>query len=206
MENTNFNELNIKENLANNIAKYRKAQGLTQLELAEKLNYSDKAVSKWERAEAIPDLLVVKQLADIFGVTIDTLIKEQKKEKPKNLHNLGKKRTIIGLCSAGLVWLVATCCFAFIDVIIPGITHTWLFFIYAIPITLTVLLVLTSVWGKTLTNTIIISLLAWTTILSVYLSLVLFLPNPPSTLWELFLIGIPLQGLVIFWFFYRNVK
>ena len=134
MNKENNKEINIKENLASNIAKYRKAQGLTQLELAERINYSDKAVSKWERAEAIPDLLVVKQLADIFGVTIDTLIKEQKKDKPKNLHNLGKKRTIIGLCAAGLVWLVATCCFAFIDVIIPGITHTWLFFIYALPI------------------------------------------------------------------------
>lgn len=204
MDNTNITNTDIKQNLAINIAKYRKSLNLTQAELAEKLNYSDKAVSKWERGEAVPDLYVLKQLADFYGVKIDTLLEEPKTEKIKTFRNISKKRALIGLCSAGLVWLVAICCFAFIDIIIPSISHTWMSFVFAIPVTLIVLLILTSVWGKTITNTIIISLLIWTAILAVYLTLYFLLPSPPKTLWELFLIGIPLQGLTIFWFLYRK--
>jgi transcriptional regulator with XRE-family HTH domain len=196
----------IKQNLATNITKYRKHLNLTQLELAEKLNYSDKAVSKWERAEAVPDIVVIKQLSILFGVKIDTLLDKPTVQKPLNTNTISKKRTTIGLCATGLVWLVAMCAFAFIHIIFPQITHTWLSFIYAIPISCIVLLVLTSVWGKSLTNTIIISLLVWSTILSVYLTLFYTLPSTPNNLWELFLIGIPLQGLVIFWFLYRRIK
>ena len=49
---------------------------MTQAELAERLNYSDKAISKWERAESIPDIYILKRLADMFGVTVDWLIKD----------------------------------------------------------------------------------------------------------------------------------
>lgn len=198
--------MDIKENLAQNLIKYRKATNLTQAELAEKLNYSDKAVSKWERGESVPDLYVLKQLADFYGTTIDSLIGEPVEEKPKKLHNISKKRAIISLCSAGLVWLVATCCFAFINLIFPSLTKTWLSFIYAIPITLIVLLVLTSVWGKTLFNSICTSMLVWSVIVALYLTLLYSLPNPPSSLWMIFLIGIPLQVLTILWFSYKKIK
>ena len=66
--------MDIRQNLASNIALHRKALKLTQAELAEKLNYSDKAVSKWERGEAVPELTVLKQIADFFNVTIDYLV------------------------------------------------------------------------------------------------------------------------------------
>ncbi|MBR5900709.1 MAG: helix-turn-helix transcriptional regulator [Clostridia bacterium] len=73
-----INNMNVKENLAINIAKHRKALGLTQAELAEQLNYSDKAVSKWERGDAVPEITVLKQLADFYGVTVDTLLSQPK--------------------------------------------------------------------------------------------------------------------------------
>jgi transcriptional regulator with XRE-family HTH domain len=62
--------------IANNITELRKAVPLTQAELAEKLNYSDKAVSKWERGESIPDVIVLKQIAELFGVTVDYLLED----------------------------------------------------------------------------------------------------------------------------------
>jgi len=198
--------MDIKENLAINLASYRKSVNLTQAELAEKLNYSDKAVSKWERGESVPDLYVLKQLADFYGVKIDTLISEPKNEKPNPTGNISKKRAIICFCCTGLVWLIAILCFAMINIIIPSITRTWLSFIYAIPITLIILLVLTAVWHKKLTNTIIVSLLLWTSLLSIFLTLTYLLHNPPFNLWMLFLIGIPAQALIIFWFLYRKVK
>ncbi len=198
--------MDIKENLAINLVQYRKDAGLTQAELAEKLNYSDKAVSKWERGESVPDLYVLKQIADFYGVTIDLLISEPSTAKPKPAYSKSKFRTIVAVCSTMLVWLVATVAFAFINIIIPSITRTWLAFIYAMPITCIVLLVLTSVWKKKITTAVIISLLVWTCILAIYLSLLFILPTPPRTLWLMFLIGIPLQVMIIFWSIYRKMK
>lgn len=198
--------MDVKKNLAQNLIMFRKSVNLTQAELAAKLNYSDKAVSKWERGESVPDLAVLKQIADFYGTTIDTLISEPREAKPKSQRNLGKKRCIIALCAAGLVWLVATVFFAFASLIFPLITTTWLSFIYAIPITFIVLLVLTSVWGKTLFNSICTSFLVWTVILAVYLTLKYALTIPPNTLWMIFLIGVPLQILTILWFSYRKIK
>ncbi len=198
--------MDIKENLAQNLVIYRKSANLTQAELADKLNYSDKAVSKWERSEAVPDLYVLKKLADFYGVKIDTLISTPKKDKPQLSRNISKKRAIICLCCTGLIWLIAILCFTLLGIIVPTITNSWLAFIYAIPITSVILLVLTAVWHKKLTNTIIISILVWTIILSLYLTLFVLLPAAPDNLWMIFLIGIPAQALIIFWFMYRKVK
>ena len=60
--------------IAKNICDLRTEAGMTQAKLAEVLNYSDKAVSKWERAEAIPDVTVIKAIADYFGVSLDYLL------------------------------------------------------------------------------------------------------------------------------------
>ena len=65
--------------IAKKLTKLRKENNLTHLQLAEKLNYSDKAISKWERAESIPDVLVLKSIADLFGVTVDYLLCRQEK-------------------------------------------------------------------------------------------------------------------------------
>ena len=202
----NKTPLDIKECFAQNLIKYRKTLSLTQAELAEKLNYSDKAVSKWERAESVPDIYTLKNIADFFGIKVDVLISEPKQERPKINYNLGKKRTILCLAATAIVWLVAIAFYAFIHIIFPSITQTWLSFIYALPVTSIVLLVFTSVWGKSLGNVIILSALIWTVILTVYLTLLHTLPTPPSMLWEIFLIGIPAEGVIVFWYLYKNVK
>ena len=196
----------VKDCFAQNLIKYRKAMNLTQAELAEKLNYSDKAVSKWERAESVPDIFTIKNIADFFGIKVDVLISEPKPERPKVNYNIGKKRTIICLASAAIVWLVAIMVFAFVHIIVPSITQTWLAFIYALPITALVLLVFTSVWGKSLGNVIILSVFIWSLLLTVYLTLFHTLNAPPINLWEIFLIGIPAEGVIVFWYLYRKVK
>ncbi len=199
--------MDIKENLAQNLIQYRKSMGLTQAELAEKLNYSDKAVSKWERGESFPDLYVLKQIADFYEVTIDTLIaKPTQLKSGKNQPFARTKQTIIALCSVGIAWLVAICCFAFIDIIFEGFTSPWIFFIYAIPVSFIILVVFSSVWKRHVATAIHVSCLIWTVILAIYLSCVAFVPNPSPVLWEIFLIGIPLQLLVVFWSIYRKIK
>ena len=161
---------------------------ISQEKLAKAIGITQAQISYYESNTNEPSISVCEKIADFYGTTIDTLISEPKEVKPKRLLNLGKKRCIIALCSAGLVWLVATVFFTFANLIFPTITKTWLAFIFAIPITLIVLLVLTSVWGKTLFNSICTSLLIWTLLLVIFLTLLNTLYNPPHTLWMIFLI------------------
>lgn len=94
----------LKNVLAENLIKYRKAANLTQAELAEKINYSDKAVSKWERAAGMPDVDVLKQIADLFGVTVDDMLtKSDKPARVKRKINLLTRTnvTIVPCCSCG---------------------------------------------------------------------------------------------------------
>ena len=64
------------------IAKARKERGLTQLELAEQMGVTDKAVSKWERDLSCPDVASLPKLAGILGLSVDELIGDGKKESP----------------------------------------------------------------------------------------------------------------------------
>ncbi len=70
-----------KKTIGSFIAVLRKAKGLTQKDLAEKLNVSDKAVSRWERDECAPDLTLIPVLAEIFGVTTDELLRGERKNE-----------------------------------------------------------------------------------------------------------------------------
>ena len=109
--------------IGKNIAELRKSSGLTQLELAEKLNYSDKAISKWERGEVTTDILVLKEVADIFGVSLDYFLEEEHQKKIEPLQtNKGKihNRGIITGISMILVILVATLAFVISDMIVGG--------------------------------------------------------------------------------------
>ncbi len=198
--------MDIKENLAKNLTLYRKACNLTQAELAQKLNYSDKAVSKWERGESVPDLYILKMLADFYGVSIDTLISEPAKTilPPNNSRKV--KRIAILLCSTGLVWLVAVLSYAMINLIFSSITHTWLSFFYAIPVTFVLLIIFSAIWKKSWATTLATSLLIWSTLLAIFITLLCTLPSPPKTLWMIFLIGIPLQALTLFFLMYRKSK
>lgn len=201
--------MSIKENFAANLIKYRKAMGLTQAELADIINYSDKAVSKWERAESLPDLETVKTIANLFGVTIDSLVAEVTEEKPKVPATLHKRRTLIYLLATGAVWLLAICCYVFLDVLFPAIRsnwHNWLALIYAVPVTAVVLYIFTLVYKSKILSTIFTSLFVWSTLFSIFISLKFLLPTPLARLWEIFLIGVPLQVLIICYYFYGLFK
>ena len=197
----------VKENLSKNLVKYRKSFKLTQAELAEKLNYSDKAVSKWERGESMPDLSVLKQIALFYGVSVDDLLAPPEDSvKPTLKERLKTKRAILCLCCLGLILLVAICGFAFIDILFPSIKQTYLSFILALPAYSIVLLVFSCKWKKRVITAIFASLTVWTSLLFTYLLLLEFLPVPPHNLWEIFLIGAALQLLIIFWTVYRKLK
>ena len=102
-------EERLKKNIAKNLSSLRKSAGLTQAELGEKLTYSDKSISKWERGDGLPDLLVLDKLAELYGVTLNDIVGD---DTPK-VKTGGRKphltnRIIIPMLSAGLVFLVAS--------------------------------------------------------------------------------------------------
>lgn len=198
--------MDIKQNVATNIARFRKYKKLTQAELATKLNYSDKAVSKWERGESLPDVSVLYEIARFFGTTVDKLISEPTEEIPIKLVLSNKKRSILCVIATCLVWLFALIAYCLPTIIETSIlTKTWIAFIYALPLSFFILCIMFSVWKKSLSNLIILSLLIWTIILSIYLSFLVFDSLYPR-LWLIFLIGLPLQLLIVLLYTYKRVK
>ena len=136
----------VKKTIAENIVRYRRECNLTQAELAEKIHYSDKSVSKWERADGVPDIFVLVMLAELFGVTVNDLLTEKHRKSHRAAPKL--KRSIITLMSAGLVWLVAAVVFFAFKVAFPDLPRIWLAFIYAIPAMFIVTLVLSALWHR----------------------------------------------------------
>lgn len=186
--------------IAGNIGQLRRKTGMTQLELAEKLNYSDKAISKWERGESIPDVVTLKALADLFSVSVDYLLRaehpvesEIKREYTKRQR---RNHILITLMSCVLVWLVGIYIHAMVGVVLPHESRLWLIYAYAVPVTLIVFLVFNSVWGRCWYNFIIISALVWSVLSCVYISLLLF---ASVNMWLLFVIGVPAQVIVCLW-------
>ena len=189
---------NLKPVIANNIINLRKSMNLTQAELASKLNYSDKSVSKWERAESVPDIAVLKEIADIFNVTVDYLLEtEHKESKIKRETFLKRKKLnhlIIALLSASLVFLLATSVFVFFGLYSGHPNKRFgLIYIYAIPVASIVLLVFNNLWGKRKINYLIITVLLWSALLSVYLAFI------PYNIWLIFILGIPGQIIILLW-------
>ncbi len=187
----------IKAVIAKNISALRQEEGLTQLELAERLNYSDKAVSKWERGESIPDVTVLMEIAQMFGVTLDYLVQSEHKseiKKIKNLRIIHNHAFITGI-SIALVWLLATLAFVVVDsASVPTNLH-WLAFIYAVPTSFIVWLIFNSIWFNSRRNFAIITLLVWSCLAAFYVSFLVFGHN----LWLIFLLGIPAQVIIVMW-------
>jgi transcriptional regulator with XRE-family HTH domain len=191
----------LKKVIAKNIIELRRSMNMTQAELAQKLNYSDKAVSKWERGESIPDVIIIKRIADLFGVPVDYLMVSEHTPKEKlNLMSIIKKRNhlIIAMLSTALVFLIATFVFVLMGIYFVNITKTlWLVYIYAIPAASIVLLVFNSLWGKPHRNYVIISVLVWSVLASVFLTCLAF--SAGKNLWLIFLLGIPAQIIIVLW-------
>ena len=185
-----------------NIAACRKSSNMTQLELAERLNYSDKAVSKWERGESVPDVVTLVQLAREFGVTLDQLVcgdgepPAAKTDKPAKAR---VNRSVVQKLVSLLVWFVALVAYVALSTI--NVSRTWLGFLYAVPVNAIVLLCLRSAWGDFSRNHILVSLIVWGAVVSVYVTALVF---GSINLWKLFLLGLLGQAATTLWFRLRT--
>ena len=184
----------LKDIVSKNIIYLRTNNKMTQLELGSELSYSDKAVSKWERGESVPDAYVLKKLSVIFNVSVDYLLNEHDEKELKAVPHRFDRR-VISLISFFSTWTLAVLIF----------TVLWLFgsvqllvFACAVPVSLVVMIVFTAAWGKRRNNVYYISLLIWSIIASVYLTFIEY------NWWQLFIVGIPSQIIVFLSFRVRN--
>ena len=179
-----------KATIASNLIRLRLAAGMTQAELGEKLNYSDKAISKWERGDVTTDVFVLLQLADIFHVELDYLLKPHTEIEPviyNRKQSLTYSTDMITLVSIISIWTLAL--LIFITLWIYGLL-VWLVFVYAVPVSLVTLLVLRSIWQRGRGNRFIIAALVVSVIATVYLTFL------SQNLWQLFLLVAPSLLLV----------
>ena len=198
----------LKNQIGANIAMQRKRAGLTQAGLADKLNYSDKAVSKWERGESMPDVLTLMQLAEQFEISVGELLEDPnqlpgnpgKLEKAmtqvseKALRRKANKNVILGLSST-LVWFVALLVFVVISSF--DLPYSWIAFFYAVPINAIVLLSLRAAWHDFRWNRALISIIVWGFLVSIYTTFLVFLR---FNMWKMFLLGIPGEIATTLWF------
>lgn len=183
--------------VAVNISRLRKDAGMTQAELAEKINYSDKSVSKWERAEALPDLSVTKQIADLFGVSVDFILTnhdEWNVPPPEPTYTYDSDI----ITSIAIIGIFALALLVFLILFFIGQVY-WEIFAYATGVALVTLLVLNNVWKKKKYNLLIISAIVLWTFALVYL---LFIK---ANLWQLIFL-LALAELIVFLSFHIKRK
>ncbi len=185
MENLNFT-------IGKNLQILRKKNKLTQAELGEKLNYSDKAVSKWEKGESLPPIEVFYKISRLYEVSLDNIVGEEK-IKPALIEtsDMRKRYLHITLLSVLAVWLVALVLFVFLHIFSGN--YYPMCFAWAVPVSAIVGIVFDAIWNKCKILFWLISALVWSALLCTAVQLVHF------NIWEIMLIGIPLQIGIIIW-------
>lgn len=195
----------IKGIVAKNICELRQLNNMTQLELAEKLNYSDKAISKWERAESCPDISVLVQIAEMFGVTVDYLVNEDNKKPDlnKGTSDEGRyNRRAIAYISESCAWIIAIVAFIITTLILKQTTFQFLYFAYALPVAMIVKLVFNSVWFNPRHNYLIISILMWSLHAAIHITFLYFGIDVSL----IYLIGVAGQIVIVLWSFISKPK
>ena len=189
---------NIRQVVCENLISLRKSHKYTQLELSKKINYSDKAISRWEKGEVLPDYEVLNTIAGVYGVdiayffqkheTFDDINEEIKKEEEKKVRN----NIFMYILSCFVIFTLAT--IIFVSLLTLKNINMWTIFVLAIPVSCGVLLYFNYKFSKnTIMRFILVTIIAWTTLIFVYLQLIKY------NIWPLFLVGAPLQGVIVFY-------
>ena len=189
----------LREIIGENLTELRKQKGYTQISLAEKLNYSDKAISKWENGSSLPPIDILLELANLYGVTLDYLVKDSSQKEKKLLKNDNVKRRnhiLITLLSSVLVWIIATSVYVFSYIPTKEVS-LWTIFLWAVPINAIVLIVFNGIWGKRKYLLPAVMLLVWPLLAAIHLQVLVLYPD--INLWMIYLLGVPLTVATFLW-------
>ena len=191
----------IRKIVAARLSAYRKRAGLTQVELAEKVNYSDKSVSKWERGDGLPDLLVLCKLAELYEIPVDEFLHEGPLKRPASEQR--RRHWLIFLLSVGLTFLIAGIVFYFFTVL--SIPYAWLSFVCAVVVSTILAVIFSHIWAKTLLQCISVSALVWSLAVLIYLLLYLFAAALSGN-GLLFSLAGGMQILVLLWYLLQHYR
>lgn len=185
--------------VSQNLISLRQKSGLTQLQVAEKINYSDKSISKWERGDSLPDVSVLIQLAEIYNVTLDQIVNKNDKKTLKPKTRKISIHTIIVLISFAFVWFLATIGFAVVYGFYNLYNQAWLSFIVALPVSFLVVMILSFIWYPYYVSAIFSSIFLWTTVLAITQCL------NTVNIWLLYIIAAPLQFIIFCGFAFKKI-
>ena len=191
--------MDIKNIIADNLIKLRKKNNLTQGEMAERLNYSDNAVSRWERGEVTPSIETLEQISKIFNIPLTSLFEEDVVKKV----DVNEKRQLINklavtLIFMSLAWVVATIIYFYSEVIFKF--NFWQIFVWAVPASCLILYPFNNYWGKHVWKFVILSVFVWSVLATIYLQFLDY------NMWLIFIIGIPIQVGLAIWAFIKPKK
>ena len=195
------NHIEINQKIARNLLHYRKEAGLTQAEVAEKIHYSDKSVSKWESGNGVPDIYTLVQLAQLYSVDINAFLGDKPIARKQSQSHW--PHFFIMLLSIGIVWLVAVFSFVLAEMINPD-GAWWLIYLYAVLVSAIVLLVYAAIWKHRIINFLSVTTIVWMSLVCCYLTVWVFVSDVTG-LWVIFLVGVPLQVLEVLWTFFRTL-
>lgn len=193
----------IKEIISNNLITLRKAHGLTQNELAEKLAYSDNMVSRWERGEITPSIETLQKISEFYKVSLSSLLEEKKAEEVVNknnqdekINNMKKFSLILSLLTT--VWFAITIAFVYANAVFDK--NLWILFVLGAPLSCVVLLFFNGTWNKYIYRFVVSTVLLWSTLAFIYLHFLEY------NLFLIFIIGIPVQLSLVIWAFIKPKK
>lgn len=187
--------------IGKNLANLRKHAKLTQMELAEKFNYSDKSISKWEAGDSMPSIEILNELAKFYNVTLDYLvteahneqeIKSEQKPKKEKKPKMFPTKIVVTLLAICAVWIAATSIFVCLQLFTN--TSYPMCFMWAVPLSLIVGIIFNSVWGHYRYLFPILSCLLWSLLACTHIQVL-----PYDNIWPIYFLGIPLQVAIILW-------
>ncbi len=163
-----------KEILAQNLTRYRKNAGISQLELAKKLCYSNKNISKWENGETMPNAFILQKIANIYGVTIEDLLSQNNTIKPlqevpkKNYRKTIFRLTMLFLANA-IMYTFGTFLIYVLKMVNVSNFNLWLIYLYLSPLSFLSITIYLRVLYKYV-DIISLSLFIWMLCLMFYLT------------------------------------
>ena len=184
--------------IAGRLTQLRKAKELSQEELASRLGVSRQAVSKWERGDSLPDVVMLKTIADLYGLRVDDLLTEDGvasalaeaagREKKRDAYLMQKM--LIAAMWVTMVWVVAVVVFLYSQFSIGKMY--WMAFVWAVPVSFAVAFLFSRHWkGEAALQCVFASLFVWSTITAFYFQYLEY------NIWAVFFVGVPVQIALI---------
>ncbi|MBQ7467118.1 MAG: helix-turn-helix transcriptional regulator [Clostridia bacterium] len=177
---------NLREVIPNNIIKLRKQNNLTQIDLASKINYSDKAISRWEKGEVLPDVETLQTIAEVFNVPLSQLLESgEKKQKSSKFTRADILSRIFFMLE---IWTIICVAYAYLNVVYER--NFWKLFLIGVPVSSFVLFLLDR-RKHNISSFVCGTVFIWSLLTCIFIYLL------PVVTWYVFIIGIPLQGIMI---------